>query len=443
MAAHHGYQVGVYSPSGAAPLASDLRAVGFDVQELKELRSGQASVVVVEDDLRDPALVKKLQLMTERSPTSQLIVLSPSGSTKQTTSALRQGAFWVLPKDCPREELCLVLTKACVVHELAAENERLKSGLAVSWRPSELVADSLVMREILAQAARIAEVDSTTLITGESGTGKSSLARVIHQQSNRAQGPFVSLSCAAIPRDLLEAELFGHERGAFTGAVASRAGSIELADGGTLFLDEIGDLPLELQPKLLAFLQDRTIRRVGANRLQEVDVRVIAATNQDLAEMCRERRFREELFYRLHVLALHMPPLRARREDIVPLARFFCDSIARKRRVPPFRLEQEALAILQQHPWPGNVRELENALERAATFCRGSAIGASDLRGLIVTSEAVPAVAEESSALRGTLAEIEARAIRGALARCGGDKVRAARELGISLKTIYNKLRKL
>jgi len=440
---HHGYQVGVYSPAGGSALATDLRGIGFDVHELSELRSGQTAVVVVEDDLSDPGLVRKLQLVTERSPTSQLIVLSPAASTKQTSSALRQGAFWVLPTNCPREELCLVLTKACVVHELAAENERLKSGLAVSWRPTELVADSPVMREILAQAERIAGVDSTTLITGESGTGKSSLARVIHQKSNRAEGPFVSLSCAAIPRDLLEAELFGHERGAFTGAVASRAGSIELADGGTLFLDEIGDLPLELQPKLLAFLQDRTIRRIGANRLQEVDVRVIAATNHNLAEMCRERRFREELYYRLHVLALHMPPLRARREDVVPLARFFCDSIARKRRVPPFRLEQEAVALLQRHLWPGNVRELENTLERAATFCRDSTIRASDLKGLVVGPESAPSAQNDADALSGTLAEIEARAIRRALVRCGGDKVRAARELGVSLKTIYNKLRKL
>jgi len=294
------------------------------------------------------------------------------------------------------------------------------------------------------QAAKVARSSLTVLITGESGTGKTRLARTIHDGGPRADKPFVSLSCAALPRELLESELFGHERGAFSGAVRQKPGRVELADGGTLFLDEVGELPLELQPKLLTFLQERSFFRIGGHSLIGVDVRLIAATNRNMRAMVAEGKFREDLFYRLNVLPLHIPPLRERVDEIPVLALEFLERATREfHGASELRLSMEALDLLLTHPWPGNIRELENAMFRAATLSEpGMPIGPELIAPVVETgTPAAPAVDGVPLSPPRSLAEIERQAIAAALARHGGHKVRAAAELGIAPKTIYNKIK--
>jgi len=295
------------------------------------------------------------------------------------------------------------------------------------------------MGALARQASQIARSALTVLITGESGTGKTRLARSIHDRGPRAAKPFISLSCAALPRDLLESELFGYERGAFTGAIRQKPGRVELANGGTLFLDEVGEMPPELQPKLLTFLQERSFYRIGGHSLQAVDTRLIAATNRNLAAMVAEGKFREDLFYRLNVLPLEIPPLRERVEEIPVLALEFLNrGLAEFQPGSEIPLSMEAVDFLLSHPWPGNIRELENAMLRAATLAEpGLPIGPD----LIAPSiKPRPAPANTPLPPPRLLSEIERQAIAAALVRHSGHKAKAAGELGISLKTIYNKI---
>jgi transcriptional regulator with PAS, ATPase and Fis domain len=294
------------------------------------------------------------------------------------------------------------------------------------------------MKETLSRTKVIAELDTTVLLTGESGTGKTTIARYIHQLSSVSSGPFIPVSCASIPRELLEAELFGHEKGSFTGAAASRPGLVELANKGTLFLDEVGDLPLDLQPKILTFLQDRSARRVGGRQQYSVDVRVIAATNRDLRQICIRQEFREDLFYRLNVISLEVPPLRSRRDDIPALISSVLDNIAKRRGAASYRLAAPALDSAIKYNWPGNVRELENVLERASAFAKDTTLSAEEL-GL---GREAPLSGSTANLSGLTMAELETRAIRDTLETTGGDKAAAAKMLGISLKTIYNKINK-
>lgn len=302
------------------------------------------------------------------------------------------------------------------------------------------------MAEVVRQARQIAETELTTLITGESGTGKTTIARLIHASGPRAGRPFVVVNCASLPRELIEAELFGHARGAFTGAVLDRAGRVEMANGGTLLLDEIGDLPRELQPKLLTFLQDQTFQRIGSDRLHCVDVRVIGATNQDLIEACQEKRFREDLYFRLNVLNLHLPPLRERRGCLPELVAQILTRIGQRNDRPVPRVHERAMFALIQHDWPGNVRELENVLQRACVFCEDEEITEHDLRFDRFTRPAESGDAERpasAAVLAGrTLAEIEKQALIETLEACRGNKAMAARNLGISERSIYNKLKR-
>jgi DNA-binding NtrC family response regulator len=286
---------------------------------------------------------------------------------------------------------------------------------------------------------KIALLDSTALLTGESGTGKTTVARMIHERSARKKMPFVAVNCASLPSELIDAELFGHARGSFTGAVSDRPGRADAADGGTLFLDEIGDLPLELQPKLLTFLQDRTFHRIGDNLPRSVDVRIIAATHRDLRELCRKGVFREDLYFRLNVLGLTVPPLRDRPHDIIDMTAEILNRICRQRLSAPFELEPAAAEALQQYHWPGNVRELENVLENASAFCEDHQIRLTDLN----LSDSPGAHHVPTLTLAGkTLAEIERLAILETLSHCEGNKAQAARVLGISEKSIYNKMRR-
>ncbi|QGJ69877.1 Transcriptional regulator of aromatic amino acids metabolism [Planctomycetales bacterium 10988] len=323
---------------------------------------------------------------------------------------------------------------------LTQDNRQLRLALGDPVGEVHLVARSSRMQKLMQQAHQVADLDSSLLITGQSGTGKTTLARWIHAQSPRAHQPLVMVSCASLPRELIESELFGHQKGAFTSATHDRPGRAEIAHRGTLFLDEIGELPLELQPKLLTFLQDRVVTRIGSNKARRVDVRVIAATNQDLEKMCQEREFREDLFYRLNVLNLRLPPLAKRREDLPELIEATLDRITTRRGIPPFRVSGEAMAALLDHPWPGNLRELENELERAAAFCEDGILRRSNFLLEAPVPKRTPG---EGLGLAGmTLAEIEREAIRETLRYCQGNKAAAARQLGISEKSIYNKMRR-
>ncbi len=367
-----------------------------------------------------------------RAPELPVLMLSGDGDVEDAVRAIQSGARDFLSKPFQTDALVARLGELAVS---PGENGGAEDGRF--GRVPDLVAESGEGIALMGLASRCARVDATVLIAGASGTGKSILARWIHERGGRSAEPFVSVNCGALPRDLIEAELFGHERGAFTGATASRAGLFEAADGGTLFLDEIGELPLDLQPKLLSVLQDRQVTRIGGTKLKRVDVRIIAASNQDLAEAVGDRRFREDLFYRLNVLRLCVPSLRDRRADVVPLARHHLVRIALRVGVACPRLTTEACDALAAHTWPGNVRELENVLERAVVFATGGVIGPAELGDLRESNRD----GETTGMVGGTLAEMEQRAILETLDASGGNRAEAARRLGISERTVYNRLR--
>lgn len=411
-----------------------------------ELMTAEILVALVDLQMPKAGGLDCLKHAQKHFPDMQVLVISQFGEIRDAVEAMKQGAFDYIAKPVERDELLARLKQAFRSAGLARENRQLKQAVGGSMPRSSLVGDSSATLKLLEVAAKIASLDSTVLITGESGTGKTSLARHIHQSGPRAPQPFVAVNCGSLPRDLIESELFGHVRGAFTGAVADRPGRAEMADGGTLFLDEIGDLPLELQPKLLSFLQDRMVQRIGDTRERAVDVRVIAATHQDLEEKCRQGGFREDLFFRLNVLPIQAAPLRERPEDIPLIASFLLQRIAAKRKCPPFTLSDDAQKLLLIHDWPGNVRELENAMERASAFCTNSTITAADLALPARITKDIGSLTENNAheSLAGmTMAEVEKRAILDTLKKCDGNKKEAARMLGIDEKSIYNKLKRL
>jgi DNA-binding NtrC family response regulator len=339
------------------------------------------------------------------------------------------------------QKACLDSALTQLTDTLKKKEQQLRSHRAL--RPSDpttpagLVSSSPAMLRTLDLARRVARVDSTVLITGESGSGKERLARFIHDESARTAGPFLAINCAAVPETLLESELFGHARGSFTGASQDRAGLFEAANGGTLLLDEIGDIPPAMQVKLLRVLQEREVRRVGENRVRPINVRVLAATNRDLLADVHAARFRQDLYYRLRVVEVMVPPLRQRREDILPLARQLLAGAARRLAKKAPALEPEAANLLLRYTWPGNVRELENALERALALARSDRIGVDDLPSEV---GAAPPTVDTADEVR-TLAEVEHDYIAAALRATGGNRAKAAERLGIGAATLYRKLK--
>ncbi|MCY2988190.1 MAG: sigma-54 dependent transcriptional regulator [Planctomycetota bacterium] len=415
-----------------------------DGREALQLMNADISVALCDLEMPGATGLDCLRHIREHYRDTPVIMVSGKGGIQDAVAAMKQGALDYISKPFDRDELIARVNQACWTAQLARDNRGLREAVNLAATSCDFVARTPVAAQLLRQVAKVATLDSTVLMTGESGTGKTTVARLIHQSGPRAAGPFVTVNCASLPRDLVEAELFGHAKGAFTGAVNDRPGRAEIADGGTLFLDEIGDLPLELQPKLLTFLQDRTFQRIGSNKVYTVDVRLIAATHQDLAAMCQERRFREDLYFRLNVIALHMPALRDRTDDIPELAQQILNRIFRRRGQPPLVCDPAALEALLRHPWRGNVRELENILERASAFCEGEVIRVEDL--LFPSSRpsgSSPAAPPPPPTLAGkTLDELEQQAILDTLGACGGNKAEAARRLGISEKSIYNKMKR-
>jgi two-component system response regulator AtoC len=347
---------------------------------------------------------------------------------------MKEGAYDYLPKPFRPDEVVLTLRKAEERERLRRDVAGLRAQLAAGPGERALVVESRAMREALELVARVAEHNTTVLITGESGTGKEMIARAIHRASARAARAFVAVNCAAIPESLLESELFGHVRGAFTGASADKAGLFEQADGGTLLLDEIGELPLALQSKLLRVLQEGEIRRVGDQRTRRVDVRVLAATARDLAAEAGAGQFREDLFYRLNVVAIHLPPLAERRADIAPLARHFVARLG-QRFGRPLALADEAVAWLEAQEWPGNVRELENAIERAVVLSGKETLEPGDFAHAPRTTPHAPL-----GTLKDLVEAAERQAITAALEESGGNRRGAAKRLGVSLRTLFYKM---
>jgi two-component system response regulator AtoC len=360
--------------------------------------------------------------------------MSAYGGEDAAIAAMKEGAYDYLPKPFRPDEVVLTLRKAEERERLREEVAGLRAQLATGPAERGLVAESGAMRQALTLVARVAEHNTTVLITGESGTGKEVIARAIHRASPRSARAFVGINCAAIPEALLESELFGHVRGAFTGATADKTGLFEAANGGTLLLDEIGELPVGLQAKLLRVLQEGEIRRVGDQKTRTVDVRVLAATARDLEAEVRTGRFREDLFYRLNVIAIELLPLRERREDIGPLARHFAARLA-QRWGRPLSLSDDAIAWLKEQEWPGNVRELENAIERAAVLSNKELLDPADFSHAPRTTDHAPA-----GTLNDAVEAAERAAIAAALAAVHGNRREAARTLGVSLRTLFYKI---
>lgn len=303
-----------------------------------------------------------------------VLIMTSYGSVKSAVDAMKLGAVDYITKPFDHDEMLLTIERILREKNLVRQNEALKQDVARAYPTTNIIGNCAAMQEVFSRLRKVAATQSTVLILGESGTGKELVARSIHEQSPRAHGPMISVNCAAIPENLIESELFGYEKGAFTGAQANRKGLVEAADGGTLFLDEIGELPLEAQARLLRLLQEKEIRRIGATQSRKVDVRVIAATHRNLKQLAQEGRFREDLYYRLNVFELKLPPLRERGEDLQELATKLLERICLKLNIKPLRFTNEAMHAIMAYHWPGNVREMENAIERASILCEGDTI---------------------------------------------------------------------
>ena len=413
-------------------------AAGSGREALALMRKQRISVLLT--DLMMPEVDGMELLRASRlvSPHTAVVVMTAYGTVETAVAAMKEGAYDFITKPLRRADVVRAVTRAEERANLRYENQSLRDALDRAGRSRDIIGGSAAMRRAIEMLERVAAARTTILLLGESGTGKEVFARALHRMSGRATGPFVAVNCAAIPESLIESELFGHERGAFTGAVARREGKFELADGGTLLLDEIGDLPLSMQGKLLRVLQENEIDRIGGSRPVPVNVRLVAATNRDLEALVEEGGFRSDLLYRLDVVAIELPPLRERGEDIPRLAHHFLRRFAAINDKSVQAFDADALTALQAWTWPGNVRELENAIERAVVLCRGDRVGIDDLPERIASAEAGSQVMH--IAVGTPLEEIERLALAETLKLTGGDKRRAAMLLGIAVRTIYRKL---
>ncbi len=425
-----------------------LKNEGFEVTTaqggkagLEQIRSGVHDLIL--SDVRMPQVsgLDILNAAREQDPMTPVILMTAQASLQSAISAVNSGAFYYIQKPFSNDELVAILRRACEFRAVRVENKQLKQ--EIRRRDKTAVArpigKSKRFMELLKLAEHVAPTESTVLIQGESGTGKEVVARYIHNLSTRADGPFLSINCGALPENLLESELFGHVKGSFTGAVRDKQGLFAAARGGSFFLDEVGEMPPSLQVKLLRVLQEREAIPVGATEAIPVDVRIIAATNRDLEEEIRRGNFRSDLFYRLNVIALNLPPLRERRDDLLLLLEAFLQMMATESGTEPKALSSDALDAVMVYEWPGNVRELENALEHAVVLSRGNLIEGGSLPERITKRRKEPLVAERSYR-NPTLEVIERAYIMWVLQAEGGNKTRAAEVLGIDPSTLYRKL---
>jgi DNA-binding NtrC family response regulator len=378
-----------------------------------------------------------------QDPDATVVIMSGESERREALRAIEAGAFDFFRKPVDPGELRVILLRALERRRLLAENRQLHARAAASGPLGRLVGSSEPMRRLLEDIRRIAPSDATVLITGESGTGKELVAHAIHEGSSRARSPFVAVNAAALPEGLAESELFGHERGAFTGAVSARPGRFELASGGTLFLDEVGMLSAAIQAKLLRAIESRQIERVGGKRSIDVDLRLISATNEDLEARVRDGAFREDLYYRLHTIPLRLPPLRERLEDLGPLSEHFLAKFGERHRRPGRRLAPSVLDRLRAHPWRGNVRELEHVIEMLVLFSDTQEIGEEDLPRVLRAGSAAPAAAASKGLpFSEAVEDFEKRLLRDAIESAGGIKAEAARRLGLDSNQIKYLCRK-
>jgi DNA-binding NtrC family response regulator len=422
-------------------LGGFLQKEGFSVSLAD---SGESALKLCQDqsfevaliDLKMPGMdgIELLSRLKEINPEIQVIVITAHGSIETAVEAMKKGAFHYVNKPVDLEELKINIKKALESQKVLAENRFLKEQLEEKYKDLKIIGESKEIQDVLSTVARVAKTDSTVLIRGESGTGKELVARAIHTLSDRASKNFISLSCAAIPETLLESELFGYEKGAFTGATRRKEGRFELADSGTLFLDEIGDLSLETQVKLLRVIEAQEFERLGGKETIKVNVRIISATNQDLERKIKEKSFREDLYYRLNVVSIFIPPLHERKEDILPLVEHFIQKYNQKTGKNIQGITREAKDILLSYPWTGNIRELENVIERAIVLSRGEAIDKSDLAYLsFQRAEQFPSDF--------TLKELEKNQILKVLEKTNGNLSQAAELLGIHRNTLRLKIK--
>ncbi|MFL6227804.1 MAG: sigma-54-dependent transcriptional regulator [Pyrinomonadaceae bacterium] len=436
-----------------------LEHAGYGVTECADAAAATAEIArtpyrLVLTDLRMPhgTGLDVLRAARAADPEVPVVVMTAYGSIDEAVQAMKDGAHDFLQKPVDSNHLLLIIQRALAQARLRTENVLLREEFARRYGFPRIIGDSDAIKRTVSETQRVATTEATVLLLGESGTGKELFARAVHHLSPRRDEPFVAINCAAIPETLIESELFGHERGAFTGATERRPGKFELASGGTVFLDEIGELPLAVQGKLLRVIEEKTVDRIGGRVTVPVDVRIVAATNRDLKSAAEAGEFRRDLYFRLAVFPVEIPPLRERGDDVVTLARHFAAQFGKELRGREATLSDNALAVLRARPWQGNVRELENAIERACILADSLSLDARDLGlGELRRNDtpASPPGALTEADLSGTLAEATERAVRAverrkigdALRDSGGNKTRAAGALGVSYKTLLTKIK--
>jgi DNA-binding NtrC family response regulator len=442
-----------------AMLRKALERAGYGVDEapdgtaaIQKVRARRYLLVLTDLKLPGASGLDVLRATKQADATIPVILLTAFGSVEEAVTAMKEGAFDFLQKPVDLDHLKLLVQRAARQQELLRENLLLREDYAARYGFPRILGEHASIREVSQQIQRVAGTDSTALLLGESGTGKELFARAIHHLSPRREQPFVALNCAAIPEGLVENELFGHERGAFTGAGARKVGKMDLAHRGTLFLDEIGELPLAIQAKLLRVLEERRFERVGGTQSIEVDVRIVVATNRDLRKLIEEKLFREDLYFRIAAVPMTIPPLRERGSDVLMLAQHFLEKFSREFAKPGLELSEDASERLMAYRWPGNVRELQNTLERAVILADGLSIHADGLQLPSARTDAEslpPGMLPENFSWEGSLEEVSSRAVthvervllESALREAKWNKTRAAEKLGVSPKTLLAKLR--
>ena len=427
--------------AGLKKLGQEIIAAASGAEALEEVRRQPVDLAIIDLKLPDMEGTDLFEALRIIRPDAIAIMISGLATVDDAVTALKKGIYDFITKDFRMHELRKVVSKALETQQLMAENQRLQQALKERSASGRIMGRSAAFLKVMQMVSRIAPTKTTVLLTGESGVGKELVAEAIHHQSPRRDQPLVKLNCGALPEGLIESELFGHEKGAFTGAIQQRKGRFELADTGTIFLDEISEIPPTTQVKLLRVLQEGEFERVGGTQTLKTDVRVVAATNEDLETAVAEGSFRKDLYYRLNVIHLAIPPLRDRQEDIPLLALHFLDKFCMENDRAPMGITPEAMAALRSHYWPGNVRELQNVVERAVALCQGNMVELEDLPDEVRRYS--PEDDQITVPIGASMEEIERRAITQTLKKTQGDKELTARLLGIGLATLYRRLKEM
>ncbi|MBU0730180.1 MAG: sigma-54 dependent transcriptional regulator [Proteobacteria bacterium] len=405
---------------------------------LKVLAREEIDLVLSDLDMPGMTGIELLEEINKRENPYPVIFITGQGTIETAVQAMKLGAYDYITKPINIDRLMLLIEKTLENKRLKEENIFLKKRIKESQPELNLIGNSVEMKKITELALQVAATRATVLIEGESGTGKELITNIIHYNSPVAHGPFIKVNCTAFAEGVLESELFGHEKGAFTGAVSTKKGRFELADGGTLFLDEIGDMPMSIQVKMLRFLQEKTFERVGGTKTFKVEVRIISATNRNLEQLIKEGKFRDDLYYRLRVVKMEMPPLRRRKGDIKPLVENFIEKFSSFHGKPITGITEEVLQLMEDYRWPGNIRELINCIESAVVMSRGDTIDIQSIPEYL----AYKTVDADTDMEGGLLQELERNAIVQVLDETGGDKTKTAKKLGIGLRTLYRKIEK-